>query len=268
MAKTKPILTREQVVRNQPTVYTFNFKDVPVSKYAETLDVLFHNPDYNDAVDKRNRLVKSSDRLRPGSSEMANIVRTIQQHDLSQLDPHRRVLGIIRPTVEAVGALTRTRHVGLLATPGTVSSQSYDLEICKLHPDIRLSGLACPMWVPLVENFEYDKPGADYFVKDRLDNLFQKDPLIDTLLLGCTHYPFLLPKIERYTPAGVRIITQGEYVARSLEDYLRRHPEMDAKCSRRGSCSFLTTEDADNFNTTACLFLQEKVHAHHIVLEE
>ena len=124
------------------------------------------------------------------------------------------------------------------------------------------------MWVPLVENFEYDKPGADYFVKDRLDNLFQKDPLIDTLLLGCTHYPFLLPKIERYTPAGVRIITQGEYVARSLEDYLRRHPEMDAKCSRRGSCSFLTTEDADNFNTTACLFLQEKVHAHHIVLEE
>ena len=198
----------------------------------------------------------------------AKALRTIQQHDLSQLDPHRRVLGIIRPTVEAVGALTRTRHVGLLATPGTVSSQSYDLEICKLHPDIRLSGLACPMWVPLVENFEYDKPGADYFVKDRLDNLFQKDPLIDTLLLGCTHYPFLLPKIERYTPAGVRIITQGEYVARSLEDYLRRHPEMDAKCSRRGSCSFLTTEDADNFNTTACLFLQEKVHAHHIVLEE
>ena len=162
----------------------------------------------------------------------AKALRTIQQHDLPVLDPTRRVLGVIRPTVEALGALTRTRHVGILATAGTILSRSYELEIRKLYPDIVVSGQACPLWVPLVENGEYDTPGADYFVRKYVGQLFLRDPRIDTLVLGCTHYPLLLPKIRLVLPARTRVLAQGSYVADSLAGYLLRHPEIEARCSR------------------------------------
>ena len=147
----------------------------------------------------------------------AKALRTIQQHDLPQWDPERRVLGIIRPTAEVIGSLTESRHVGVLATEGTIKSESYNLEIQKLHPDIAVTGVACPFWVPLVEYNEADSPGADYFVKKRIDQIMQKDPQIDALILGCTHYPLLMPKILKYLPTGVRIVSQGDYVASSLK---------------------------------------------------
>lgn len=198
----------------------------------------------------------------------AKALRTIQTHDLPALDPHRRVLGVIRPTAEISGQLTRTRHVGILATPGTVASQSYDLEIQKLFPDITVTGEPCPMWVPLVENFEYDRPGADYFVRQSVGRLLQRDPQIDLMILGCTHFPFLLPKIRQAVPQGVTVIAQGEYVARSLEDYLRRHPEMDALCTRGATCRYLTTEDPERFDETARFFMGDDVQSDHIDPEE
>ena len=164
----------------------------------------------------------------------AKALRSIQQNDLPQWDAHRRVLGIIRPTAEIVGGLTHSRHVGILATEGTIRSHSYAMEIAKLHPDIQVTGVACPFWVPLVEYNEADSPGADYFVKKYLDQLLHADSAIDTIILGCTHYPILLPKILKYTPAGVRIVPQGEYVASSLLDYLQRHPEMASRCTQGG----------------------------------
>lgn len=197
----------------------------------------------------------------------AKALRTIQQNDLTRIDPERRVLGVIRPTVEAIGPLTKTRHVGLLATTGTVSSGSYTMEIHKLWPDVKVTGLACPMWVPLVENFEFDSPGADYFVKKRIEEILRSDPEIDTLILGCTHYPLLMNKILKYTPPGVRIVPQGEYVAASLRDYLTRHPEMETTLSRRGECRYLTTESAEKFSQTAMLFMHEKVEVESISLE-
>ena len=196
----------------------------------------------------------------------AKALRTIQQNDLPHIDPERRVLGVIRPTVEAIGSLTQTRHVGLLATAGTVNSGSYTLEIHKLFPDITVTGLACPMWVPLVENYEFDSPGADYFVKKRIDGILRLDPEIDALILGCTHYPLLMNKIVKYTPPGVRIIAQGDYVAASLTDYLRRHPEMERHCSQGGSCHYLTTESADKFRESAALFMHERVDVKTITL--
>ena len=143
----------------------------------------------------------------------AKALRTIQQVDLPKIDPERRVLGVIRPTAEVIGNLTKSRHVGVLATEGTIKSESYNLEIHKLHPDLQVSGVACPFWVPLVEYNEADSPGADYFVKKRIDQLMRLDPQIDTIILGCTHYPLLMPKILKYLPAGVRVVPQGEYVA-------------------------------------------------------
>lgn len=196
----------------------------------------------------------------------AKALRNIQQQDLPRLDPTRRVLGVIRPTAEAVGALTRTRHVGLLATAGTVNSGSYTLEIRKLFPDITVTGLACPMWVPLVENYEFDSPGADYFVKKRIDGILALDPLIDTLILGCTHYPLLMSKIVRYAPPGIKLVPQGEYVAESLKAYLRRHPEMETRCSRGGGCRYLTTENAQKFDESAALFMHGPVKAETIAL--
>ena len=157
----------------------------------------------------------------------AKALRTIQQNDLPKLDAERRVLGIIRPTAEVIGSLTHNRHVGIFATEGTIKSESYNLEIHKLHPDIQVSGVACPFWVPLVEYNEADSPGADYFVKKRIDQLMSLDPQIDTIILGCTHYPILLPKIHKYIPEGIRIISQGEYVASSLQQYFERHPDME-----------------------------------------
>lgn len=196
----------------------------------------------------------------------AKALRTIQQHDLPSLDSHRRVLGVIRPTAEVIGSLTKSRHVGLLATEGTVKSESYQLEIQKFFPDIHVSGIACPFWVPLVEYNEADSPGADYFVKKRLDALAQKDPKIDTIILGCTHYPLLMPKIEKYKRPGVRIVAQGEYVANSLKDYLKRHPEMDEKCTKRGTCQYFTTENPIRFQEQAQVFLHEKIQVNHVNL--
>ncbi len=196
----------------------------------------------------------------------AKALRTIQQNDLPQLDPARRVLGVIRPTAECIGNITRTRHVGVLATEGTIKSESYVLEINKLWPDIKVTGVACPLWVPLIENNEYDTPGADYFVKKRIDTLMFRDPEIDSVILGCTHYPLLLDKILKYTPRGVRIIPQGEYVAASLKSYLARHTEMDAACTKHAACHYLTTENKDKFRESARLFLHEDVDVETITL--
>ena len=196
----------------------------------------------------------------------AKALRTIQQKDLPLLDMTRRVLGVIRPTAESVGILTQTRHVGVVATPGTIKSHTYELEIAKLYPDVVVTGEACPMWVPLVENYEYDSPGADYFVEKRIGNLMRRDPQIDSIILGCTHYPLLLNKILKYVPRGVRIVPQGEYVANSLKDYLMRHPEMDMRCSKHGTCHYLTTESAEKFRESAQLFLNEDIDVERVVL--
>ena len=198
----------------------------------------------------------------------AKALRTIQQVNLPSIDPTRRVLGVIRPTAECIGTLTHSRHVGILATSGTIKSQSYILEIKKLFPDISIMGEACPMWVPLVENNEYQSEGADYFVQKHINNLLEKDPLIDTFILGCTHYPLLIDKIKRFTPPHIQIVAQGEYVAHSLQDYLQRHPEMDNRCTKGGTCHFLTTERSDKFQESASIFLQEEtISAKSITLE-
>jgi len=189
----------------------------------------------------------------------AKALRTIQQRDLPQWDEHRRVLGIIRPTAEVIGQLTKTRHVGILATEGTIRSESYRLEINKLHPDIRVAGVACPFWVPLVEYNEVDSPGADYFVKKRIDQLMALDPAIDAVILGCTHYPLLMPKIRKYMPAHVQIVSQGDFVARSLCDYLERHKALEKLCSRGATVHYLTTENPQNFREHAQQFLQAQV---------
>ena len=196
----------------------------------------------------------------------AKALRTIQQHDLPQWDPERRVLGIIRPTAEVIGDLTNSRHVGVLATEGTIKSESYNLEIQKLHPDIAVTGVACPFWVPLVEYNEADSPGADYFVKKRIDQIMQKDPQIDALILGCTHYPLLMPKILKYLPTGVRIISQGDYVASSLKAYLERHPQIERKCSQGAFVHYLTTENPDKFKESAQIFLHEDITVENITL--
>ncbi len=196
----------------------------------------------------------------------AKALRSIQQNDLPQWDPERRVLGIIRPTAEVIGKLTRNNHVGLLATEGTVKSHSYDLEIAKLWPDIKVTGQACPFWVPLVEYNEADSPGADYFVKKRLDQLMSQDPEIDTIILGCTHFPLLMPKILKYVPQNVRIVPQGEYVADSLHDYLMRHPKLDTRLTKNHGVRYFTTENADKFKENASFFLHEKVNVEHIEL--
>ncbi len=196
----------------------------------------------------------------------AKALRTIQQIDLPRLDATRRVLGIIRPTVESIGELTKSRHVGLLATPGTVKSLSYPLEINKLFPDITVTGEACPIWVPLVESGESQSAGADYFVERHIKNLLAKDSKIDTIILGCTHYPLLLDKIRKYVPQGIKIISQGEYVATSLKDYMKRHPEMDARCTKGSSCRYYTTESVDTFLPNASIFLNEAVDADSVTL--
>ena len=188
----------------------------------------------------------------------AKALRSIQQINLPDLDASRRVLGVIRPTVECIGNITKSRHVGILATSGTIKSESYPLEIHKLYPDITVTGEACPMWVPLVENNEFHTPGADYFVQQHIEHLLNNDPLIDTIILGCTHYPLLMEKIKKYTPAHIRIIAQGEYVAQSLQDYLHRHTEIDERCTRNGTCRFFTTESKDKFQESASLFLREE----------
>lgn len=198
----------------------------------------------------------------------AKALRTIQQHDLPvSADPSRRVLGVIRPTAEAVGEISKTRHIGIFATPGTIASGSYDIEIANLHPDCSTTGHACPMWVPLIENGEAIGPGADYFVRRDVESLLSADPLIDTIILGCTHYPLIAPKISRYLPDTIRLVSQGSIVADSLADYLKRHPEMDCRLSRDGSVRYLTTENPARFDTLATTFVGHPVAASQITLE-
>lgn len=197
----------------------------------------------------------------------AKALRSIQTNDLPKLDPQRRVLGVIRPTVERIGEITRSGHVGILATAGTIKSESYPMEIHKLFPNIKVSGEACPMWVPLVENNEAQTIGADYFIQKYIENLLQKDQDIDTVVLGCTHYPLLLPKIQKFIPAGIEIVAQGEYVTDSLKDYLHRHPEMDVKCTKNGLCTFCTTEAEEKFIESASAFLNENISVQRITLE-
>ena len=197
----------------------------------------------------------------------AKALRSIQMNDLPQFDPARRVLGVIRPTVECVGEISKNQHIGVLATAGTIKSESYPLEIHKLFPEIQGSGTACPMWVFLVENNESQDVGADYFIRKYIDQLLSKDPQIDTVILGCTHFPILLPKIRQYIPDHISVIAQGEYVAESLKDYLKRHPEMDAKCTKNGNCQFYTTEAEEKFSESASTFLKQQISVKHITLE-
>ncbi len=197
----------------------------------------------------------------------AKALRSIQTNDLPQLDSSRRVLGVIRPTVERIGEMTHSRHIGVVATAGTIKSESYPLEIRKLFPDITVTGEACPMWVPLVENNEATGDGADFFIRKNLNSLLGKDPQIDAIILGCTHYPLLLPKINQYVPQGVQIITQGEFVAVSLQDYLKRHPEIADKCTQNGVTHFYTTEAEEKFSESAKLFLNEEIEVKRISLE-
>ena len=197
----------------------------------------------------------------------AKALRSIQMNDLPGIDPARRVLGVIRPTVECVGEISKNQHIGVLATAGTIRSESYPLEIHKLFPEIQVSGTACPMWVSLVENNESQDEGADYFIRKYIDQLLSKDPQIDTVILGCTHFPILLPKIRQYIPEHISVIAQGEYVAESLKDYLKRHPEMNAKCTKNGNCQFYTTEAEEKFSESASTFLKQQINVKHITLE-
>ncbi len=197
----------------------------------------------------------------------AKALRSIQHRVLPELCPDRRVLGIIRPTAESISELTTTRHIGILATEGTIRSRSYELEIEKQAPDVKVSGQACPLWAAIVEANEADSPGADYFVKKRIDQLMLQDPNIDAIVLGCTHYPLLMRSIVRNCPPGVRIVPQGAYVANSLKDYLARHPDMEAKCTKHGTCRYLTTESEERFKECAQIFLNEKVDAENVTLE-
>ena len=205
----------------------------------------------------------------------AKALRTIQQKDLPLIkDKKVNVLGVIRPTVEAVPSITKTDHVGILATPATVSSESYVLELKKISEQLVVAQQSCPMWVPLIETGEHKNEGADYFVDLYLRNLLAQDPQIDTLVLGCTHYPLLMPKIaqwihkngKRFAAGDIQVISQGYLEANSLKNYLVRHPEYREQLSRHGTCAYLTTENADRFSQSASLFIGEKIKAEHISL--
>jgi glutamate racemase len=191
----------------------------------------------------------------------AKALRTIQQKHLPQFHPEKRVLGVIRPTAEVIGNFTKTNHIGILATNGTVQSNSYTIEIQKFSPNIQVHQQACPMWVPLIENNEHNKKGADYFVKEYIDALDKQNPNIDAILLACTHYPLLLNKIKEYTPIGTKIITQGEIVANSLQDYLARNTAIEVLCSKGNKRVFYTTDSVDDFNKHATIFYGEKVES-------
>ncbi len=191
----------------------------------------------------------------------AKALRTIQQQDLKQIgDPSKRVLGVIRPTAEVIGDYTKTKEIGVLGTKGTVQSGSYLLEIQNFFPDIKVYQQACPLWVPLIENGEYDKPGADFFVQLYLDQIMAQSPNIDTILLACTHYPIIQEKIKAHLPEGVNVVGQGDIVAKSLVSYLNRHPEIEQKLSRNGENKFYTTtDDAADFDHHASLFFSAPV---------
>lgn len=206
----------------------------------------------------------------------AKALRTIQQNDLtatpgpdgglSLFQQGKRVLGVIRPTVEQIGYITRSRHVGYVATEGTVRSESYELEVAKFFPDIKVTGQACPLWAAIVEANEADSEGADYFVNKRIRQLLAKDPDIDTVILGCTHYPLLMSSLKKAVPEGMKIVPQGDLVVESLADYFHRHPDMDARCSKGGNTRYLTTESPERFKECAKIFLRHDVNVEHIDL--
>jgi glutamate racemase len=200
----------------------------------------------------------------------AKALRSIQQNDLPTMKSANkganRVLGVIRPTTEIIGQYSKTKKIGILATAGTVASESYPIEIHKFFPDLAVYQEACPMWVPIVENNEFDKPGADYFVQKHIDKIMAKDTEIDTLLLACTHYPLLKAKIAQAAPAGITILSQGEIVANSLADYLQRHPEMEGRISRGQTRSFYTTDSTEDFDNHASMFFGEAVHSRYLAL--
>ncbi len=196
----------------------------------------------------------------------AKALKTIQTNDLPLWNPDRRVLGVIRPTVEKVGSITKSKHVGIVGTPGTIQSQSYPIEINKLYPDLHVTGQACPMWVPLVENGEYASDGADYFVQKYLNELLEKDAEIDTIILGCTHYPLLINKIKKYLPDHIQIIAQGNIVAESLQSYLQRHDTLERQLTKNGTCLFYTTESPEKFRHSASIFLHQEVAVEHTQL--
>ncbi len=196
----------------------------------------------------------------------AKALRTIQQNDLPGLAPTNRVLGVIRPTAEVIGNFSDSGSVGVLATSGTVASESYPMEIGKFFPELTVYQEACPMWVPLAENNEHMGHGADYFIKKNLNNIFEKGEKIDTILLGCTHYPLMREKIEEYLPMGVKLISQGEIVAESLDNYLQRHPEIASRCSTGASRQFYTTDATTDFDSHAAVFYGTPVQSKHIDL--
>lgn len=196
----------------------------------------------------------------------AKALRTIQQNDLPKRKDLRRVLGVIRPTTEIIGELSKSGHIGVFATQGTVKSESYIIEANKFYPSARVYQEACPMWVPLVENNEHGSEGADYFVKKHIDQLLLQSADIDTILLACTHYPLLAAKIREHLPGHIKLVLQGEIVARSLADYFQRHPEIDALCTKKGCKEFYTTESPEGFNVKAKIFLGEEVEARHLRL--
>lgn len=196
----------------------------------------------------------------------AKALRTIQQKDLPRIDPAKRLLGVIRPTSEVIGKFSKTGHVGVMGTTGTVQSNSYAIEIEKFYPAIKLSQEACPIWVPLVEYNEYQSGGADYFVKKHIDQLLQKDHDIDAILLACTHYPLLMEKIMQYVPKDVAVISQGKIVAESLKDYLNRHPEIAGKCSKNCQRKFFTTGETADFDNHASTFFGEEIQAEKLIL--
>lgn len=202
----------------------------------------------------------------------AKALRSIQQNDLPGMSSgnngSNRVLGVIRPTTEIIGQFSKSKKIGILATAGTVASESYPIEIHKFFPDLQVYQEACPMWVPIVENNEYDKPGADYFVQKHIDRIMAKDRQIDTLLLACTHYPLLKEKITNAAPSGITIISQGEIVADSLVEYLQRHPAMEARISRGQSRIFYTTDSTEDFDNHASIFFGAPVRSQRIVLVE
>jgi glutamate racemase len=198
----------------------------------------------------------------------AKALRTIQQNDLPGIDPEKRVLGVIRPTAEVIGTFSESKHIGVLGTTGTISSGSYLLEIEKFYPELKVYQQACPMWVPLVENSEHLTHGADFFVKKYIQQLLQQDVAIDTILLACTHYPLLFDKIKEYSPADMKILSQGQIVAESLENYLVRHPEIEKKCSKSGSREFYTTDSTDDFDNHARTFFGEPVQSKHLGLAQ
>jgi glutamate racemase len=198
----------------------------------------------------------------------AKALRTIQQQDLKNEDPTKRVLGVIRPTAEVIGNYTQTKQIGVLGTKGTVQSESYLIEINNFFPEVKVYQQACPLWVPLIENGEYDHPGADYFVKKYLDQVLAQSAQIDTLLLACTHYPLLLDKIKAYLPEDIKVVPQGDIVAKSLSNYLERHPEMEQKLTQNNTRQFFTTsDDTADFDHHASMFFSEQVRSEFIPLK-